>query len=291
MQDFKDKVAVITGGAGGVGRAIAIALANEGAKVVISDINDKKLEETTAELKAINPEAMGIRADVSKLDSVLALANAVYEKFGQVDLMFANAGIGAGEFGNLWDYDDNDWNFSWNVNVWGVINSIRAFMPRMTACKNESHFLITGSANGAVVKMPYTPIYTATKAAVQSITENLYQQCVMNGFTVKVSGLFPGPHTVATGIFDSSAVRPEELAANPNKPDFGMKDVESMKKMMAETGVEMDVTEPEEVAETALQGIRDDKFWILPLTTEIEDMIEARHQSIMNRTNPEIPSL
>jgi len=291
MQDFKDKVAVITGGAGGVGRAIAMALANEGAKVVISDVNTEKLEETTAELKQIHPEAMGIRTDVTKLDSVKALADEVYEKFGQVDLMFANAGIGAGEFGNMWDYDDNDWNFSFNVNMWGVINSIRAFMPRMTDSKNESHFVITGSANGAVLKLPYTPIYTATKAAVQSITENLYQQCNMMGFSVKVSALFPGPHTVATGIFDSSDVRPDELAADPNKPDFGMKTADDMIKMMAEAGVQMQVTQPEEVAATALQGIRDDKFWILPLTEEIEGMIEARHQSIMQRSNPEIPSL
>jgi len=291
MQDFKDKVAVITGGAGGVGRAIGIALAKEGAKVVISDVNEEKLKETVAELQAIQADAIAIRSDVSKLDSMKALADEVYEKFGQVDLMFANAGIGAGEFGNLWDYDDNDWNFSLNVNVWGVINSIRAFMPRMTDSKNESHFVITGSANGALLKLPYTPIYTMTKAAVQSITENLYQQCNMMGFSVKVSGLFPGPHTVATGIFDSSGVRPDELAADPNKPDFGMKTADDMVKMMAEAGVQMQVTQPEEVAATALQGIRDDKFWILPLTEEIEGMIETRHQSIMQRTNPEIPSL
>ena len=74
------------------------------------------------------------------------------------------------------DYDDNDWNWAFNVNVWGVINTIRAFMPHLTQKNVESHFVISGSANGAVVKLPYTPIYTCTKAAVPAITENLFFQ-------------------------------------------------------------------------------------------------------------------
>lgn len=291
MQDFNNKVAVITGGAGGVGRAIGIALAKEGAKIVVSDIEADAIENTVNDLKAMGAEAIGVQADVSNLESMQGLCTQAVETFGDIHLVFANAGIGAGEFGNLWDYSENDWKWSFNVNVWGVVNTIKAFMPRLTEQNIEASMVITGSANGAVVKLPYTPIYTCTKAAVQSITENLFFQMEMMGSPVKVHGLFPGPHAVATGIFDSGRNRPEDLPDDPNKPDFGMKNADDMKRMMGEAGIQIEITQPEEVAQTALQGIRDGKFWILPLTKEIENAIQARHDSIMNRTNPPIVQL
>ena len=291
MQDFNNKVAVITGGAGGVGRAISLALAKEGAKIFVSDIEDGAIEKTVNDIKALGAEAIGVKADVSNMESMQGLCTQTIETFGDIHLVFANAGIGAGEFGNLWDYSDSDWKWSFNVNVWGVINTIRAFMPRLTEQNIEASMIITGSANGAVVKLPYTPIYTCTKAAVQSITENLFFQMEMMGSPVKVHGLFPGPHTVATGIFDSGRNRPEDLPNDPNKPDFDMKNADDMKRMMEEAGIKVEITQPEEVAETALQGIRDGKFWILPLTEDIESAIQARHDSIMNRTNPPIVQL
>lgn len=291
MQDFNGKVAVITGGAGGVGRTIGLALAREGAKVVVTDIETGAIEKTVAEIKAAGGEAMGIVADVTKRASMQAAADQVVEAWGDIHLVFANAGIGAGEFGNLWDYDDNDWNWALNVNVWGVINTIRAFMPRLIEQKIEAHFVITGSANGAVIKLPYTPIYTCTKAAVQSITENLYFQVKMMNSPVQVNALFPGPHSVDTGIYDSGRNRPEDLPNDPNKPDFGMKSAQDMKVMMEQAGIKVEITSPEEVAETALQGIRDNKFWILPLTEEIESAVQEYHDSIKNRTEPPIIQL
>lgn len=291
MKDFNDKIAVITGGAGGVGRAIGLALAREGAKVVVADIEDGAIERTVNDIKEIGGEALGVKCDVSKLDSMKAVAEKTLEEFGDFHLVFANAGIGAGEFGMLWDYDDNDWNWAFNVNVWGVINTIRAFMPHLTQQNVESHFVITGSANGAVVKLPYTPIYTCTKAAVQAITENLYFQTKMLDSNVNVNALMPGPHSVATGIFDSGRNRPEDLPNNPNKPDFGMKTADDMVTMMEQAGVKVEITQPEEVAETALQGIRDNKFWIMPLPEAIEQAVQARHDSIMNRTDPPLVEL
>lgn len=291
MQDFKDKVAVITGGAGGVGRAIGLALAKEGAKVVISDIEDGAIEKTVADIKALGADVIGVKGDVTQLESMQNLCEQAVGQFGDIHLVFANAGIGAGEFGNLWDYSENDWKWSFNVNVWGVINTIKAFMPRLTEQNIEASMVITGSANGAVVKLPYTPIYTCTKAAVQSITENLFYQMEMMGSPVKVHALFPGPHTVATGIFDSGRNRPEDLPDDPNKPDFGMKNADDMKRMMEEAGIQVEITQPEEVAETALQGIRDGQFWILPLSQQIEDAVQARHDSIMSRTNPPVVQL
>jgi len=291
MKDFKDKVAVITGGAGGVGRSIGLALAREGAKVVISDIETDAIEKTVADIKAAGGEAIGVVADVTQAGSVQALADKSVETFGDLHLVFANAGIGAGEFGNLWDYSENDWKWSFNVNVWGVINTIKAFMPRLVEQNIEAHFVVTGSANGAVVKLPYTPIYTCTKAAVQSITENLYFQMKMMDSPVQINALFPGPHSVETGIFNSGRNRPDDLPDDPNKPDFGIRSAEDMKVMMEQAGIKVELTTPEEVAETALQGIRNNQFWILPLTEAIENAIQARHDSIMQRTAPPIVEL
>lgn len=291
MKNFKDKVAVITGGAGGVGRAIALDLAKEGAKLVIADIEAEAIEKTVADIKALGAEAIGLHADVTKVESMKQAQADAVEAFGDYHLVFANAGIGAGEFGMLWDYDDNDWNWGFNVNVWGVINTIRAFMPLLVERNVESHFIITGSANGAVVKLPYTPIYTCTKAAVQSITENLYFQMQQLDSKVQINALMPGPHSVATGIFDSGRNRPDDLPNNPMKPDFGMKTADDMVTMMEQAGIKVDITQPEEVAVTALEGIRNNDFWIMPLTEPIEAAMKAYHQSIYDRTVPPMVEL
>ena len=291
MQDFKDKVAIITGGAGGVGRCIGLALAREGAKIVVADIEQGAIEKTVNDIKAIGGEAIGLHADVTKLESMKKAQADAVAAFGDYHLVFANAGIGAGEFGMLWDYDDNDWNWGFNVNVWGVINTIRAFMPLLIERNVESHFVITGSANGAVVKLPYTPIYTCTKAAVQSITENLYFQVQQLDSKVQVNALMPGPHSVATGIFDSGRNRPEDLPSNPNKPDFGMKTADDMVEMMGQAGIKVEITQPEEVAETTLQGLRDNSFWIMPLPEAIEEAVAKYHESIRNRTAPPLVEL
>lgn len=291
MQDFNDKVAVITGGAGGVGRAIGLALARQGAKVVIADIETVAITKTVNDIEAEGGIAKGVVTDVTKVDSLHQTAADVIEAYGDIHLVFANAGIAAGEFGYLWDYSDNDWNWALNVNVWGVINTIRAFMPRLIEQNMEAHFVITGSANGALIKLPYTPVYTCTKAAVQSITENLYFQLQAMESPVQVNALFPGPHSVDTGLFNSGRNRPAELPDDPDKPDLGMKTADDMVVMMEQAGLKIEITSPEKVADIALQGIRANKFWILPLTQAIESAVQARHDSIMQRTAPPIVQL
>ncbi|MEM8662209.1 MAG: SDR family NAD(P)-dependent oxidoreductase, partial [Pseudomonadota bacterium] len=129
MQDFDGKVAVITGGASGVGRSLAFALGTRGARIVVGDVDAAAMETVTGELAKAGIEALVQHCDVTDLESLSALANAADDKMGGMDLVFANAGIGAGETGAMWDYSEKDWQWCLNVNVWGVINSIRAFMP------------------------------------------------------------------------------------------------------------------------------------------------------------------
>jgi NAD(P)-dependent dehydrogenase (short-subunit alcohol dehydrogenase family) len=149
VQDFSGKVAVITGGASGVGRSLAFAFGRKGAKIAVGDVDRAAMEQVAKDLAADNIEAIVEYCDVTSLDSLNALADAASEKLGGLDLVFANAGIGAGEGGAMWDYSEKDWEWCLNVNVWGVINSIRAFMPRLVASGKEAHFAVTGSGNGA----------------------------------------------------------------------------------------------------------------------------------------------
>jgi len=199
-------------------------------------------------------------------------------------------GIGAGEAGAMWDYSEKDWQWCLNVNVWGVINSIRVFMPRLVAQNVEAHFVVTGSSNGAMVIYPDAPIYTASKAAVHAITENLHYQVQAAQSPVKVSALFPGPHVVETGLFNSGRVRPQDLKKEVEGNTSGINSVDDMKRMCAEFGIELQTTHPDEVAEMALAGLQNDAFWLLTTTPETEAKIRSRANMILNRETP-VPSM
>lgn len=290
MQDFSGKVAVITGGASGVGRSLAFALGRRGAKIAVGDVDSNAMGQVAADLAAEDIEAIIEHCDVTSVDSLNSLADAAQEKLGGLDLVFANAGIGAGESGAMWDYSEKDWQWCLNVNVWGVINSIRAFMPRLVATGKEAHFVVTGSGNGAFTILPDAPIYTASKATVHAITENLHYQCQAGGLPVKVSALFPGPHVVDTGLFNSGRVRPEDLKKDVEGNESGINSVDDMKKMAAEFGIEMQTTHPDEVAEMAVKGLEQDAFWLLATTEDTDAKIRARAEMILNRTTP-VPAM
>ena len=286
MQDFNNKVAVITGGSSGVGRSLAFALGRLGAKVVVGDVDKAAMARIQSELAAENIEALVEHCDVTSPDSLNALADKAEQAFGGIQLVFANAGISAGESGAMWEYSQKDWQWCMNVNLWGVVNTISAFMPRLVAANQEAHFVITGSGNGALLVYPDQPIYTASKAAVHAITENLHYQVTAAGSPVKVSALFPGPHVVDTGLFNSGRVRPQELRKEVEGNASGISSVDDMKKMAAEWGIDLQTTHPDEVAQMAVEGLRNNAFWLLATTPETDEKIRARAQMILSRQTP-----
>jgi NAD(P)-dependent dehydrogenase (short-subunit alcohol dehydrogenase family) len=287
MKDFSGKVAVITGGASGVGRSLAFALGRRGVKVAVGDVDKKAMEQISADLAAENITALVEFCDVTKEESLAAIADKAESELGGLDLVFANAGIGAGETGPMWNYSKKDWQWTMDVNVWGVINSINVFMPRLIAANKPAHFVVTGSGNGAYTILPDVPIYTATKAAVHAITENLHYQVQAAQSPVKVSALFPGPYVVDTGLFNSGRVRPEALKKEGVEGnESGINSVEDMKKMAAEYGFELQTTHPDEVAEMAVKGIENDAFWLLEYTPETAQKIRNRCEMILNKTTP-----
>ncbi len=290
MRDFKDKVAVITGGASGVGRSLAFALGRRGARIVIGDVDTAAMEAIDRDLAAEGIDARVASCDVTNVASLENLADIAAEHFGGVQLVFANAGIGAGESGAMWDYSEKDWQWCFNVNIWGVINTIRAFMPRLVAAEEPAHFVVTGSGNGALLVFPDAPIYTASKAAVHAITENLHYQLQAAQSPVKVSALFPGPHVVETGLFNSGRVRPEALKKEVEGNASGISSVDDMKRLAAEYGIELKTTHPDEVAAMALEGLERDAFWLLATTPETDEKIRARAEMILNRDTP-VPNM
>ena len=291
MKDLKDRVAVITGGASGVGKALAFALAKEGCKVVVADIEAKALDNVVSELVASGADAMGMVADVTKAESMHALATAAFDRYNGVHLVFANAGVGTGEGGNMWDYDLNDWEWGFRVNTWGVIHTINAFIPKLVTQNKPANFVITGSGNGAFIMMPNIPIYTATKAAVMAITENLHFQLQAAQSPIKVSALFPGPHVVNTGIFNSERNRPSDLPINPDKPDSGIHSVEDMQAIMQQYGMTLTTTEPTEVAVFAVEGVKEDKFWITKMSEKSQVALRLRTEGILSQTTPTPPDV
>ena len=291
MDDFTDKLAVITGGASGVGRSLAFALAGAGARVLVADVDAKTLAETRDALEAAGATAHAHVCDVTDPSSVDEIAAFAFDSLGGAQLVFANAGVASGEAGPLWGYADNDWKWCFEVNFWGVVNTVNAFMPRLMEQGEESHLVITGSANGAFLVYPEQPIYAATKAAVQVLAEALFHQTSAPGNPVQVHALFPGPHVVETGIFDSDRVRPERFAKPSSAPDTGIHSADDLRRLMEAFGTTLKTTHPDDVAQTALDGIRQDRFWILPLTPATESQIRARTEAILARSDPPVPTI
>ena len=291
MKDFNGKLAVVTGGASGVGFAIGEALAKEGAKVILTDVEQESLEASTATLVEQSLEVSCKVADVSDPSSMHELAKWCKSEHGPVHLLFNNAGVAPAELLPIWDTKPNDWQWAYGVNVMGVLHGIQAFVPDMLAHGEEARVINTCSGNGAFINLPSTPIYTSSKASVSSITEVLKLQLDQAEANVKVSILFPGPHTVRTKLFSAERNRPEELARDPDAPEHPISSVEDMLEMMSSMGIEMETTEPEEVASFCLSQIKLGNYWINPISEKSEQAFKDRVASIVNRTvlpNPNI---
>lgn len=285
MRDFSEKVAVVTGGASGVGRAIAAQLASEGAKVVIADVDEESISKTRDELASKGLAVDGMEVDVARAESVDALAKRVFANYGNVHLLFNNAGVGIKEAKRrIWTIPEKDWQWTYAVNVIGVTNGIRAFVPTMLERGEEGHVINTSSGNGGIASLPTTPVYASSKAAVTSLTEVLHFQFLIESAKLQAHLLFPGPHLVNTNILNSDRVRPEAFRIEGQAPATYV----DMKALAESAGVEFKLTEPEEVAEMAIEGIRDGRFWILSKLGKSDERLRSRTQSILGRENPEL---
>lgn len=279
MKEFKDKVAVITGGASGIGRGIAERCVSEGMKVVLADIDEPNLTKAETDLKTLGGIVLGVRTDVSKRSDVEVLAGQALGAFGQVHLLFNNAGVGAG--GAPWEATWNDWEWVIGVNLWGVIHGVKVFTPLMLAQNTECHIINTSSAAGLVVGGSFAP-YAVTKHAVVALSENLYLTLQQRNSLVKVSVLCPGP--VRTNIADAERNRPAELRNEPVTMTPEMQAGRAALRAAIEAGMP-----PLQVADVVFDAIKKEQFYILP-HPEWTDVIQLRTDKLLRMENPQSPA-
>ncbi len=285
MKTLVDRVAVVTGGAGGLGRAMGERFARAGMRVVLADVQAEPLEKAVAECQGDGLAIIGVPTDVTNYSSVEALRDATLSAYGAVHVVCNNAGIGAGAEGKMWEHELNDWRWAIGVNVMGVVHGINAFVPVMLEQGDEGHVVNTSSGNGGVSPLPSTPQYAATKAAVVTITECLYGQLQEIGSPVSASVLFPGPHILRTGLFESWRSRTDEFAKQrPRTTPYTT--VEALEAQMKAAGVDIAYTPVEEVAERVVGGILAGDFWIHPQSDRGDAQLLARTDSLLHRTNP-----
>ncbi len=284
IAELAGRTAVVTGGASGIGRAMAEQFLAEGMSVALGDVEEPVLKATVDELSSLG-EVIGVPTDVSELASVEALRDAALDAFGAVHLVCNNAGVGAGAAGKMWDHEVFDWQWAIGVNVWGVINGIKAFVPTLLAQGEPGHVVNTSSGNGGIAPLPNTPIYALTKSAVVTLSESLYAQLREAGDLVGASVLFPGPNVLRTGLFTSWRNRPERYR-NPGEPKRTPTTIESFEKSLADRGIVFDYTPVEEVAGRVVDAVRADQFWILPPSERSDQQIRARAASLLERSNP-----
>jgi NAD(P)-dependent dehydrogenase (short-subunit alcohol dehydrogenase family) len=285
MKDLNGRVAVVTGGAGGIGRAMGERFAREGMKVILADVEGEALTTAADKLRADGFDVTGVVCDVADYASVEQLRDVALERYGAIHLLCNNAGIGAGAEGALWEHELNDWRWAFNVNVYGIIHGINAFVPAMIASGDEGHVVNTSSGNGGVSPLRGTPQYAVTKAAVVTLTECLYAQLQDAGSAVGASVLFPGPNMLRTGIFSSWRVRPEALAKQrPRRTPYPT--IEDIEAQMAAAGIKVNYTEPAEVADQVVRGVQSGSFWIMAPSESIDAQVRARADSMLARTNP-----
>jgi NAD(P)-dependent dehydrogenase (short-subunit alcohol dehydrogenase family) len=211
LDEIAGRVAVVTGGAGGIGRGLVEALLEEGARVVIADVEEPVLDKTVSELRD-RGDVTGVRTDVSDFASVDALAAGVFEKYRACHLLFNNAGVTSGGGGLPWEQEPNDWKWCFGVNVFGVAHGVDAFVPRMIASGEPGVIVNTSSGDGGIAPVPYASVYAASKAAISCFTEALAHQLADNGTNLRAAVFYPSGGLLDTGLWTAARNRPPELA-------------------------------------------------------------------------------
>jgi NAD(P)-dependent dehydrogenase (short-subunit alcohol dehydrogenase family) len=282
MQDLEGRVAVVTGGASGIGLALAKRWIAEGMRVVIADLRQDALDAAVRELEAAGGEVLGVPTDVSQGDEVEALAARALEAFGAVHLVCNNAGVG-GEHGTAWEQSRAGWDWVLGVNLWGVIHGVRTFLPILLSQGEPGHIVNTASIAG-LRAMPYTAGYSASKYAVVGLSESLDQELREQGAPIGVSVLCPG--TVRTGILDPDRDRPEGVAIpEADAAEAAAEQKEATRQLLARIGVE-----PEAVAERVADAVLENRFWIFTHAGAV-DWVRDRTERLLALERPEIAGI
>lgn len=284
MKTFQGKVAVITGAASGIGRALAERCILEGMKVVLADVEEQALQQTNRELAAQGGETLAVQTDVSQATAVERLAQKAFETYSAVHLLFNNAGVGAGK--TAWESTLADWEWVLGVNLYGVIHGIRSFVPGMLESEVEGYIVNTASMAG-LTSSPGLSVYMASKHAVVSLSETLYHELTLRESRIGVSVLCPG--FVKTRIQDAERNRParlqnvsEEHAAYEQKASRAEQEGGQLLQQAIREGMS-----PQQLVDMTFTAIRAGRFYIYPpefrggIASRMEDMLVPRNPTLL----------
>ena len=269
LSDFAGKVAVVTGAGSGIGAALAEGFAARGMRVVCADIDSVAADKTAA---TIGEAAFAVATDVADPDSVAALADTAFDRLGQVDILFNNAGVFQG--GLSWERSLEDWHWTFGVNVFGIIHGIKSFVPRMIAQGTEGHVVNTASV-AAFVAGPTSGPYVVSKCAAFSLTESLALDLEAVGSKIGASVLTPS--SIDTGIAQTARVRPDNMGVDAT-PD-GKIVTEHLQKQL-DSGMP-----PSECVAPVLAGIESGEF-LIPTKPSYEAQIRNRYEALLDKRVP-----
>jgi NAD(P)-dependent dehydrogenase (short-subunit alcohol dehydrogenase family) len=273
VEELTGRIAVVTGAASGIGRALAERFAAEGMKVVLADVEADALEQVADELAGTGAEVLAVRTDVADRSSVDSLATATVDRFGVPHVLCNNAGV-SGTFGPIWEASDADWAWVMGVNLMGVVHGIQAFVPAMVRRGEPGHVVNTSSVLG--LGTGGGSIYSVTKHAVTRLTEGLWHDLRAAGSPVSASVLCPG--LIATRIVTAARNRPDHLRdADRAVAEDDARRMEAAQAFFLESGMP-----PAEVAAMVVDAIRTDRFYVLTHPEMILDQVRARTQGILD---------
>ncbi len=273
MKDLRDKVAVVTGGASGIGLALVQAFVREGMHVVVADVDPAAL--AAAEAQFGDSDSVTVCAtDVTDAASVTRLAGTVYERFGACHVLCNNAGVGAPS-AKVWQTTPNDWSWVLSVNLTGVVNGIHAFVPRMLSSGEEGHVINTSSSDGPIAPLPSASVYAASKAAVSVLTECLAAQLVEEGDLVRASVFYPSGGLLRTGLWTSERTRPADLARERPRETEAMTP-ERLEEMAQTAGRELRWQPLDELAALVVDGIKESRFVMMKDAADAAETLRSR---------------
>jgi NAD(P)-dependent dehydrogenase (short-subunit alcohol dehydrogenase family) len=272
MQDFRGRVAVVTGAASGIGKGLAERAAEEGMSVVLADIDCEGLDQLSEVLRESGAPHLVVPTDVADAAQVETLAKCTLDTFGQVDLLFNNAGVLL--TGYTWERSIEDWDWIVGINLRGAINGIRSFVPVLLEQNTEAHIVNTSSPAGFLAA-PFLGPYTVTKQAILALTETLCYELAALNAKVEVHALCP--LNVASRIMDTAANRPidSKVRGGPDMDQF---------EEAIRAGMDAGAT-PAECADHAFHAIREGRYWIF-VNPEFKEAYRNRVEDILAEKNP-----
>ena len=277
MGDFQGKVAVVTGGASGIGRAMAERFAEEGMRIVIADIEQSALERAESEMVADGAEVLALRCDVSKAHDVKMLAEETIKAFDSVHVLCNNAGVGIA--GRTWEIPLEDWEWVLGVNLWGVIHGLHYFVPLMLEHGQDAHIVNTASMAGLTSGRQMSPYYVS-KHGVVTLSECAHHEFEEAGAKIGVSVLCPG--WVSTNFTESDRNRPAGRVVTDELESSTQSFRERFDRLLQEEGLA-----PREVAEMVFRAIEEKTFYVLP-HAHWKNMIHSRMENILEQRDPSI---